>query len=260
MQTATIPPVQAPSTKLADGVWHVTGGSHHSVVVEFDEYVAVVEGPLNEERSLAVLAEAKKLVPNKPVQYVLTTHHHFDHTGGLRTYVAEGATVVTHESNVPFFEKTLRAPATLVPDMQAKNPKPPTLLGVSDKYVITDGKQTVEVYTSAGDTHTNEYTLVYLPGPRILVEADTYSPGPPDAPPPRDPVPRRGRPIRRHPASEAERRHHCPGSRARRRSDCGIQEVHRQGVTKRHLSNNNTVALQADHEQHVASGSRRTPA
>jgi glyoxylase-like metal-dependent hydrolase (beta-lactamase superfamily II) len=89
------------------------GGSHHSIVVEFNEYVAVAEAPLNEERSLAVLAEAKKLVPNKPVRYVLTTHHHFDHSGGLRTYVAEGATVVTHQSNVPYFEKTLTAPATL---------------------------------------------------------------------------------------------------------------------------------------------------
>jgi glyoxylase-like metal-dependent hydrolase (beta-lactamase superfamily II) len=187
--SATIPPVQTMSTKLADGVWHVTGGSHHSLVVDFKDYLAVVEAPLTEERSLAVLAEARKLVPNKPVKYVLTTHHHFDHTGGLRTYVAEGATVVTHQSNVPYFEKTVMAPATLVPDAQAKNPKPPTFQGVADKYVLTDGKQTIEVYATAGDTHTNEYTLIYLPGPRILVEADAYSPGPPDAPPPATPPP-----------------------------------------------------------------------
>lgn len=189
VQAATLPPVQTMATMLAPGVWHVTGGSHHSVVVEFDEYLAVVEAPLNEERSMAVIAEARKLAPDKPIRYVLTTHHHFDHTGGLRTYVAEGATVVTHASNVPYFERTVMAPATLMPDMQAKAPRTPTFQGVSDKYVITDGKQMIEVYATAGDVHTNEYTLVYLPGPRILVEADAYTPTPPDAPPPATPPP-----------------------------------------------------------------------
>jgi glyoxylase-like metal-dependent hydrolase (beta-lactamase superfamily II) len=189
VQAATIPPVQTVSTMLAPGVWHVAGGSHHSVVVEFADYLAVVEAPQNEERSLAVLAEARKLAPNKPVRYVLTTHHHFDHTGGLRTYVAEGATVVTHQSNVPYFERTLTAPATVVPDMQGKSPRPPMIQGVSDTYEITDGKQRIEVYGTNGDTHTNEYTLIYLPGPRILIEADAYSPGPPNAPPPPMPPP-----------------------------------------------------------------------
>ncbi|MGB7219073.1 MAG: MBL fold metallo-hydrolase [Vicinamibacterales bacterium] len=187
--SATIPPVQVTSNRLADGVWHLTGGSHHSLVVEFGEYLAIVEAPLDEARSLAVLAEAKKLVPNKAVRYLLTTHHHFDHTGGLRAYAAEGATIVTHQTNLAYFEKTLMAPATIAPDVQAKSAKTPTFQGVSDKYVIADGKQTIEIYATAGDTHTKEYTLIYLPRSRILVEADAYSPGPPDAPPPAIPPP-----------------------------------------------------------------------
>jgi glyoxylase-like metal-dependent hydrolase (beta-lactamase superfamily II) len=185
--SATLPAVQTASTKLAEGVWHVTGGSHHSVVVEFKDYVAVVEAPQNEQRSLAVLAETKKLVPSKPVRYVLTTHHHFDHSGGLRTYVAEGATVVTHATNVAYFTKSLVAPATITPDAQSKSPKKPKFQSVSDKYVLTDGTQTIEVYATDGDTHTGEYTLVYLPGPKILVEGDAWSPGPAGAPPPATP-------------------------------------------------------------------------
>ena len=187
--SATLPEVQTMSAKLANGVWHVTGGSHHSVVVEFTDHVAVIEAPLDEARSLAVIAEAKKLVPNKPLKYVLTTHHHFDHSGGLRTYVAEGATVVTHQSNVPYFEKTLVAPATLSPDAQSKAAKAPMLQGVTGKDILTDGKQSIEIYATSGDTHTNEYTLVYLPGPRILVEGDAYSPGPVGAPVPPMPPP-----------------------------------------------------------------------
>jgi glyoxylase-like metal-dependent hydrolase (beta-lactamase superfamily II) len=189
VQAATSAPVQTMSTQLAPGVWHVTGGSHHSVVVEFDEYLAVVEAPLSEERSMAVMAEARRLAPNKPIRYVLTTHHHFDHTGGLRTYAAEGVTIVTHASNVPYFEQALAAPATVVPDAQAKAMQKPMFQGVSDTFEISDGRQRILVYANDGDVHTAEYTLVYLPGPRILVEGDAYSPGPPDAPVPPMPPP-----------------------------------------------------------------------
>ena len=173
--SATVPAVQTMSAKLANGARHVTGGSHHSVVVEFNDHVAVIEAPLDEARSLAVIAEAKKLVPNK------SSEIRPDHASPLRsqrcimTHAAEGATVVTHQSNVPYFEKTLVAPATLSPDAQSKAAKTPMLQGVTGKDILTDGKQTIEIYATAGDTHTNEYTLIHLPGPRIVVEADAYS-------------------------------------------------------------------------------------
>ena len=179
--------IETPSAELAEGVWLVTGGAHYSVVVEFEEYLAIVEAPANEARSLAVLAEARRLAADKPVRYVLTTHHHFDHAGGLRTYAAEGVTIVTHASNVAYFEQTLMAAATLSPDSQEQARRAPMLEGVSDTYEITDGQQTIQVYATDGDTHTGEYTLVYLPGPQILVEADAWSPGPAEAPPPATP-------------------------------------------------------------------------
>ncbi|HXP87979.1 MAG TPA: MBL fold metallo-hydrolase [Bryobacteraceae bacterium] len=181
---AGVPSVVVQTTKLADGVWYLTGGTHHSLVVEFPDFITVIEGPLNEERSLAVIAEAKKLVPNKPIRYVVNTHHHFDHSGGLRTFVAEGATVVTHASNKDYYEQAFKAPATIAPDTQAKSPKTPNIQTVTDKYAITGGKQTIEVYATQKDTHTDELLVAYLPGPGILVEADSYSPGPPNTPPP----------------------------------------------------------------------------
>jgi glyoxylase-like metal-dependent hydrolase (beta-lactamase superfamily II) len=189
MHAAELSPMRVASAKLGDGVWHITGGSHHSLVVEFTDHLAVVEAPLSDERSLAVLAEAKKLCPNKEVRYVLTTHHHFDHTGGLRTYVAEGATIVTHASNVPYFDKVLRAPSSLAPDTLSKNPRPPKFQPVADKFVLTDDRQRIEVYATSGDSHTSEYTLIYIPNVRVLVEGDAYSPGPRDAPLPASPPP-----------------------------------------------------------------------
>ncbi|PWT98409.1 MAG: MBL fold metallo-hydrolase [Terriglobia bacterium] len=189
VQAAAAPAMKVDTAKLGDGVWFLSGGSHHSLVVEFKDYITVIEAPLSEERSMAVIAEAKKLVPNKPIKYVISTHHHFDHSGGLRTYVAEGATVVTHESNKAFFEKTFQAPATLVPDAQSKSPKPAAIQTVSDKWELTDGKQKVDVYATQGDAHTDELLVVYLPALRVLVEADAYSPGPPNTPPPSPPPP-----------------------------------------------------------------------
>ena len=184
VQSAAAPAMKVDTAKAGDGVWFLSGGSHHSLVVEFKDYIAVIEAPLSEERSKAVIAEAKRLVPNKPIKYVIGTHHHFDHSGGLRTYVAEGATIVTHESNKPFFEKTFQAPATLEPDAQSKSPKPATFQTVSDRWELSDGKQSLEVYGTQGDAHSDELLIVYIPGPRLLVEADAYSPGPPKTPPP----------------------------------------------------------------------------
>ena len=189
VQSASVPAVQVATTKLADGVWLLAGGSHHSVLVDFDKYIAVIEAPQLEDRSLAVIAEAKKLVPGKPIKYVISTHHHFDHSGGLRTYVAEGATVVTHVSNKPYFEQTFAAAATIVPDAQSKAHKTPVFETVTDKHVISDGKRSVEVYNTVGDSHSNELSVVYIPAARILVEADSYSPGPAGAAPPSSPPP-----------------------------------------------------------------------
>src|SRR5207253_5590086 len=98
-----IPPVRAESQKVADGVWFIGGGTHNSVLVEYKDYLAVVEAPNSEERSLAVIAEVKKTVPNKPIRYLVNTHHHWDHSSGIRTYVAEGATVITSEMNKTYY-------------------------------------------------------------------------------------------------------------------------------------------------------------
>src|SRR5205807_4548993 len=87
-RTTTLPPVRVTSQKLSDGIWLLAGGSHNSVLVEYPTYLVMIEAPLDEARSMAVIAESKKLAPNKPIKYLINTHHHFDHSGGLRTYVA----------------------------------------------------------------------------------------------------------------------------------------------------------------------------
>src|SRR6185436_9644297 len=185
----TPPAVQVTTEKLSDGVWYLTGGTHHSVVLEFADHVAVIEAPLNEERSVAVIAEVKKLTPNKPIRYLINTHHHFDHSGGLRTYVAEGATIITHESNKAFYEATFKAPHTLNPDRQWRTKKRAKILTMSAKHVLTDGARTVELHLIQGNPHNTGIVMAWLPKEKLLVEVDVFTPLAPNAPLPTTPHP-----------------------------------------------------------------------
>jgi glyoxylase-like metal-dependent hydrolase (beta-lactamase superfamily II) len=193
VQKATAPPVRAESRSLAEGVWFIGGGSHNSVAVDFRDFVAVIEGPLNEERSLAVIAEVARIIPNKPIRYVVNTHHHFDHSGGLRTFLAQGATVVTHQSNREYFENVHfnPAPRTLQPDrfstyypyfVAGRRPLP--IEGVNQKYVISDGVRTLDLYPMQGLNHAATMLIAYLPKEKMLVNADLYSPPAAGAPMP----------------------------------------------------------------------------
>jgi len=184
VKTASMPPVKVVDQKLADGVWFLGGGSHNSVVVEFPTYMAVIEGPLGDARSDAVMAEAKKLVPDKPIKYLINTHHHFDHLGGVRAYVAAGATIITNEANVAYYEKLFTAPHTLDPDDLAKNPRKPTIMPVKEKYVLTEGGQSLEIYHIDGDSHAADLMMVYIPKAKILVEADDFTSSTPQVPAP----------------------------------------------------------------------------
>jgi glyoxylase-like metal-dependent hydrolase (beta-lactamase superfamily II) len=187
---ASIPPVRVESQKLADGVFYLTGGSHHSVAVEFSNFVTVVEGPLNEARSLAVIAEVKKLFPNKRIKYLVNTHHHFDHSGGLRTYVHEGAILVAHRDIVPYYYYAVMdlAPRTLDPDRLSLYPPDEfqetyIMEEVSnDKYTISDGTRIMDLHQVQGNPHAVGMLMVHLPKEKLLIEADLFNPPAANAP------------------------------------------------------------------------------
>ena len=170
--------------KLADGVWAFTTPNARNWAVEMADHVVVVEGIGSEARSLAVMDEIAKAIPNKPIRYVINTHGPYDHSGGLRTYPAKGVTVVTHEMNKPLFEKVWARPRTIAPDLLSKSPQPLRFETVSDKKVMTDGTRTIELYYMKGTSHNMYNLLVYLPNEKLVYWGDGYNP--PDGNDPRD--------------------------------------------------------------------------
>ena len=184
VREARVPPARVETHKLADGVWILGGSSHNSVAVEFDKFVAIVEAPLDEERSLAVIETVVKLVPGKPIRFIVNTHNHYDHLGGLRTYLHIGATVITHQRNRVFYETELLnyVPRTLQPDMVSLYPPTEisegyTMEDVDEKYVLSDGKRMMDIYYVQGlNSHVEGMLMAYLPKEKILIEADLYDP------------------------------------------------------------------------------------
>jgi glyoxylase-like metal-dependent hydrolase (beta-lactamase superfamily II) len=189
VRTFTPPQVRVDVQKLAEGVYYLTGGSHHSLAIDQRDHIVVVEGPLNEARSQAVIAKVKETIPNKPIRYLINTHAHFDHSGGLRTYVDEGATIVTHQMNQSYYEQAWAAPRALNPDRLAQSKKSAMFETFTDKHVLTDGKRSIEIYPIAGSGHNDAFALVYLPTEKVLAEADAYTPAAANAPPPAMPNP-----------------------------------------------------------------------
>ena len=182
VMSARVPPVRVESEAVSDGVWLIAGGSHHSVAVEFADHVAVIEAPQNEARSLAVIDEVTRLMPSKPIRFIVTTHHHWDHLGGLRAYVHEGATVITHEGNKPYYQEVLRAgPWVLQPDRLSLYPPEEWSEGyiyetLSEKYVLSDETRTMELYHVQGLGHATGMLIAYLPNEKIVVQADIFNP------------------------------------------------------------------------------------
>ncbi|MBZ5578465.1 MAG: MBL fold metallo-hydrolase [Acidobacteriia bacterium] len=176
------------SEDLGGGFWLINGppGGYGSVVADFQKSIVVIEGPQNDMRAEQIIAEAKRLVPNKPIRYVINTHAHFDHSGGLRAFVAEGATIITHKVNKGYYEKIFKDPHTLVPDkLSQMKPQPKIKIEtMTEKKVLTDGTHTIELYHVQGSTHNAGMLIAYLPKQKVVIEADEFNVGAANAPTP----------------------------------------------------------------------------
>jgi glyoxylase-like metal-dependent hydrolase (beta-lactamase superfamily II) len=178
----------APTEKLGDGVYLITGG-YAAIAVDAKDHITIIESGQSEERGNAIIAAAKSLIPGKPITLVINTHSHIDHSSGLRAAVAEGATILTHQLNKAYLEKTLSLPHTLSPDRAQQNGKKPVVEAVGDKKVLNEGGHAIELYHMTNFGHHDGMLLVYLPKEKVLLEADAYNPQATNATAPNPPSP-----------------------------------------------------------------------
>jgi glyoxylase-like metal-dependent hydrolase (beta-lactamase superfamily II) len=157
----------------------MTFGAPQTILVEFSDHVVLIEGPTNDARSMATIAEARRMLPNKPIKYLVNTHHHSDHAGGIRAYVAEGIPIIAHEAQRRYYEQQIfRNPHSLNPDRLARAPKALRLETVRDRRVLTDGTRTLELHHMRGNFHSDGLLMAYLPAEKILIQADAFAPRP----------------------------------------------------------------------------------
>jgi glyoxylase-like metal-dependent hydrolase (beta-lactamase superfamily II) len=159
------------SEKLADGVYVMTGG-YTALAVELRDYAVVLGGGGPESYGQALLAEVKRLMPKKPIRYVVNTHPHFDHAAVLPPFAAEGITILTDDPNRYFLEQALASPRTLVGDALAKSRRRPKVEGVVDKLVLGDNARSIELRHLPKFEHSDGMLVAYLPNEKILLTAD----------------------------------------------------------------------------------------
>jgi glyoxylase-like metal-dependent hydrolase (beta-lactamase superfamily II) len=180
---------QAASEMLAPGVYRIRG-AYNALAVEFADHILLYEpGPQNLARAQEIIAETKRIFPNKPIRYGVISHHHLDHTGGLAEVVAEGITIVTPEVNKAYLQNALSAPRTLAPDNLAKSGRKPQIEGFTgDRRVFQDGTRTFELHVIKVLPHADGNVIGYLPKEKILVYADMFNLPPANNPVPNPPV------------------------------------------------------------------------
>ena len=163
------------ATPVAKGIWLLHGNTgHNSILIEFADHLTMFEAPLNEAWTQALIAKARATVPGKPITEAIVSHHHFDHSGGVRTAIAEGIGIIAHRGTEDLFREVAARKSTLEPDELARNPKPLKFVAVDDHMTLKDGTMEIELFHILGNEHMAEALMAWVPRDRLLIEGDLF--------------------------------------------------------------------------------------
>ena len=161
--------------ELAPNVQHVQGGGANNLIIAMKDHLVIFDAPYGELQSRWVIDAAKAKYPGKPIRYLVLTHHHMDHTGGMRTYVAEGAKVIVPSPDKGYFEKDVKSPRTVVPDDLQKKPRGAEIVEVRDQMTLKDDTAEIRLY-NISNPHVQGYLLGHIVTGNILWITDLISP------------------------------------------------------------------------------------
>jgi glyoxylase-like metal-dependent hydrolase (beta-lactamase superfamily II) len=176
-------PLVVEATPVAKGIWLLHGSqSHNSILIEFADHLTMFEAPLNEAWTRALIEKARSTVPGKPLTEAIVSHHHFDHSGGVRTAIAEGLSIIAHRGTEDLFREIAARKSTLEPDELGRNPKPLKFIAVDDHMTLKDpaskdskdNPMQIELYHIIGNEHMAEALMAWVPRDRLLIEGDLF--------------------------------------------------------------------------------------
>jgi glyoxylase-like metal-dependent hydrolase (beta-lactamase superfamily II) len=162
--------------ELAPNVQQVVGGTANNLIVAMNDGLVIFDAPCCETQSRWVIEAAKAKYPGKPIKYLVLTHHHMDHTGGARSYVAEGATVIVPSTARAYFEHSLARPRTVVPDAEQAAAKPVNVVGVTESMALKDDSVEIRLQRIP-NPHVDGMLIGYVVQPNVVWVTDIWSPG-----------------------------------------------------------------------------------
>ena len=165
--------------EIAPGVSHVVGGTHNSMIVEMSDFLVIFDAPVADGQSAWVMKTVKEKFPNKPVRWVVLTHHHMDHTGGVRGMLADGGTLVVGKPAREHFQKVLAAPTSRNPDLAPRNYTSTAILEVPESHVITDSRGRQVIAYAMDNPHAKGMLMGWVPDAKLGYVTDIWTPGPP---------------------------------------------------------------------------------
>jgi hypothetical protein len=178
VRAAVVPAPAAPSvdaSPVAKGTWLLSGrGGANSVLFEFADHLTLFELPSSQAWAKALIEKAQSVVPGKRVTEVIISHHHFDHTGGLRQAIASGLTIIAHKGTEGLFREIAARKSTVDPDAIGPTPKPLKFRAVDDRLQLKDALMTVDVYHTISNSHMAEGVFAHVPPDRLLVQGDFF--------------------------------------------------------------------------------------
>jgi glyoxylase-like metal-dependent hydrolase (beta-lactamase superfamily II) len=170
-------PASAPpkTVELAPNVAQVITGSANNLIVNMKDGLAIFDAPYGEAQSKFVIEQAKAKFPGKPIKYLILTHHHMDHTGGMRTFAAEGATIIVPAPDKAYFEKDLKGTHTVLPDELQKHPRKVQVTEVKDQMTLPDPESEIKIYR-IDSPHVDGMLTIQVVKPNIVWVTDLWSP------------------------------------------------------------------------------------
>ena len=165
-QPAARPAIQATKVEGTEGVYIFRNVNHQAMFVVTSDGVIVTD-PVAYGRpsgGQAYLNEIRKIT-DKPIRYVIYSHHHYDHIAGGRVFKDAGATFVAHRQAWKRLHEQ-KDPHTVLPDES---------VGDGGR-VITLGGTRLEL-TYHGLNHSDSTLVMRLPKEKIIFVVDTLPVG-----------------------------------------------------------------------------------